>query len=209
MFTGIIEEIGTILRKNVNELEISASSSFLTIKDGESVSVNGVCLTVVQTKNNSFTVNVSYETLKRTTLSTLKIGDKVNLERALQLNQRLNGHLVLGHVDCIGKVEKIISEGVFSTWWFSFPEDFSKYLVPKGSISVDGISLTIVNIESNTFSVAVIPATIERTNLKYKKVGEKVNLEFDIIGKYVERILASYPLSKGLTKEFLSQHGFI
>ncbi|MCX8064564.1 MAG: riboflavin synthase [Candidatus Hydrogenedentes bacterium] len=209
MFTGIIEEVGTILSHRAHEIEISASKDFLNIKSGESVSVNGACLTVVQVKESSFLVNISPETIKKTTFSELSNGDKVNLERAIRIGDRLNGHIVLGHVDCVGKVEKIIHDGTFSTWWFSFPEEFSKYLVPKGSISIDGISLTIVDIEKNLFSVAIIPATFSNTNLKYKRVGQKVNLEVDIIGKYVDRILSSYAPSKGITKEFLSQYGFI
>ncbi len=209
MFTGIIEEVGTILKKSSSEMEISASGEFLDIKKGESVAVNGVCLTVTKILERSFLVNVSPETRRKTNLSELKEGDKVNLERALKINDRFNGHIVLGHVDCTGKVEKIIKEGDFSTWWFSFPTEFAKYLVPKGSIAVDGISLTIVSIERYQFSVAIIPTTFNNTTLKYKKVGDIVNLEADIIGKYVERLLSSYSSQKGVTMEFLSQHGFI
>ncbi len=209
MFTGIIEEVGTIERNSGFEMEISTSPEFLNFKLGESISVNGVCLTAIRITTRSFLVNLSPETRTRTTLSDLRPGDKVNLEKALRITDRLNGHIVLGHVDCIGKVDNIIREGEFSTWWFRFPIEFSKYLVPKGSISVDGISLTIVDTENDIFSVAIIPATLNKTNLKYKRVGDKVNLEVDIIGKYVERLLLPYSSQRGISKEFLSRYGFI
>jgi riboflavin synthase len=193
MFTGLVEDVGEVYRwkkrAGAGELTVRTGLPLREIKIGSSLAVNGTCLTVVKKVKSCLTVDVSPETLKRTTLQEIKPGDPVNLERPLRLTDRLGGHLVTGHVDGIGVTEKIEKKGEFT--FFSFRVNASNYrlLVAKGSVAVDGISLTVNECKRQRFSVAIIPFTLIHTNLHRRRVGDKVNIETDIIGKYVEQFL--------------------
>lgn len=193
MFTGIIEEIGKVKsiaqKGKARVLTIESKKLLSEIKIGDSVSVNGVCLTVFEKSNDSFKVEAVEETIKKTNLGDLKVGDFVNLELALKLGERLGGHIVQGHVDTTGVIKSI--KKLHNSWIFEikFPVEFRKYLIPTGSIAVDGISLTVADVNRDRFKVSIIPFTWENTNIKFKKVGDRVNLEFDFFGKYVENFL--------------------
>ena len=193
MFTGLIEDVGTI-----GDLRLQQKSAVLTVKTklpvrsmarGASVAVNGACLTVVKKGPKSFTVDVSPETLQRTSLETLTIGSMVNLERPMRLADRLGGHLVTGHVDGVGAIAAIERQGEFTIVTFDVPAPLGALLVPKGSVAVDGISLTVNVCRKQRFSVAIIPFTLRHTNLRARKVGDKVNIETDLIGKYVQSFM--------------------
>lgn len=191
MFTGIIEELGIVsnLEKDQENIHITVKSSMTKeLKIDQSVAHNGVCLTVVSSKNDQYTVTAIKETLEKTNLNSLKIGDSVNLERAMKLGDRLDGHIVQGHVDQTGICKNIREEN--GSWFFSFEYDDSlgNITIEKGSITIDGTSLTVVNSNKNGFDVAIIPYTYEHTNFKNYKKGTVVNLEFDVIGKYVSRL---------------------
>ena len=194
MFTGIIEEIGQIIsiddRKDFLELEIESSFSNELIL-GDSVAINGVCLTAVKVKKSSFTVNVVEETLNKTSLKDIQLKTFVNLERAVLVSSRLNGHIVQGHVESVAKIihKKETEEQTDLT--ICIDDEFLKYCIYKGSIALDGISLTIANINQNEVSVAVIPHTLNNTILKYKDEGDILNLETDVFAKYVESIIAN------------------
>jgi len=159
------------------------------IKIGDSIAINGVCLTVFERQTDRFKVEAVEETIKKTNLGDLKTGDLVNLELSLKLEERLGGHIVLGHVDTTGTIKSI--KKLKNSWIFEieFPEKFGRYIISEGSIAVDGISLTVAELDANRFKVSIIPFTWENTNLKFRKVGDRVNLEFDFFGKYVERFL--------------------
>jgi riboflavin synthase len=193
MFTGLIEEIGTItsLRptKESVELQVQCRDVLRGVSNGDSIAVDGICLTVTNYGKNSFSTFASAETLRRTNLVCKQVGHQVNLERPLTLDKRLGGHLVQGHVDGVGTVVGIQQEGDGQMWRFSVGEGLSKYLVSKGSITVDGISLTVVEAGADYFTVAVIPKTISATTFQFRRVGDIVNIEIDIIGKYVYRYL--------------------
>ncbi|ROL57459.1 riboflavin synthase [Bacteroidetes/Chlorobi group bacterium Naka2016] len=193
MFTGIIEEIGKVLNisriGNSVRLRIGVDKIIDGLKNGDSVSVNGACLTVVNLGRNFFEVDAVEETVSKTNLGRLNAGGFVNLERARMFNDRIDGHIVQGHIDTTGKIEKIVSAQVSKFFFISFPKEFKEFVVPKGSIAIDGISLTIVEVGESWFSVSIIPYTIENTTLKNRKVGDIVNLEFDILGKYVVNFL--------------------
>lgn len=195
MFTGIIEELGKInkISKKDNDLIINVKCSKVLedTKLGDSIAVNGVCLTAINIGSDFFEANVSYETVSKSSLSILKVGDVVNLERALTLNTRLGGHIVQGHVDGVGNILSIKKFGDSYKLIVSFPKDLENYIVKKGSISIDGISLTVADITNNSFEIAVIPHTFENTNLKHKKSSDIVNIETDIIGRYVEQMVKS------------------
>ena len=188
MFTGLVEELGVI--SSISQTDIWIESSIimddLVVKD--SISVNGACLTVVSIEENSFKVNVVPETLRRTDLGDLSVGDKVNLERSAQLGGRLGGHIVQGHVDGTAQITAYVEEG--SAWLIEFQisKKLSRYIVEKGFVCVDGASLTVVNCDENTFTIALIPYTRDNTVLGYKGVGSSVNIETDIIGKYIEKL---------------------
>ena len=188
MFTGLVEELGVI--SSISQTDIWIESSIvmddLGVKD--SISVNGACLTVVSIEKNLFTVNVVPETLRRTDLGDLSVGDKVNLERSAQLGGRLGGHIVQGHVDGTAQITAYVQEG--SAWLIEFEisKNLSKYIVEKGFVCVDGASLTVVNCDENTFTIALIPYTRDNTVLGTKGVGNSVNIETDIIGKYIEKL---------------------
>ena len=193
MFTGLIEDVGTI-----GDLRLQQKSAVLTVKTklpvrsmarGASVAVNGACLTVVKKGPKSFTVDVSPETLQRTSLETLTIGSMVNLERPMRLADRLGGHLVTGHVDGVGAIAAIERQGEFTIVTFDVPAPLGALLVPKGSVAVDGISLTVNVCRKQRFSVAIIPFTLRHTNLRAREVGDKVNIETDLIGKYVQSFM--------------------
>jgi riboflavin synthase len=215
MFTGIIEEIGTVrsLKKNARsfELEIGASSILSDLKMGDSISINGACHTVVKLTTNSFFVNVTPETRRVSTMGNLKINDQVNLEKPLTLNKRLGGHLVQGHVDTVGKIIAIQKQEGSRLFEVAFTEHYRKYVAPKGSICIDGISLTIAACKRNSLTVSIIPHTLTTTTMKDKKNFDSVNLEFDIIAKYVESLLASGKNRKeegSLDLNFFSLRGF-
>ena len=188
MFTGLVEELGVI--SSISQTDIWIESSIvmddLGVKD--SISVNGACLTVVSLEENLFKVNVVPETLRRTDLGDLSVGDKVNLERSAQLGGRLGGHIVQGHVDGTAQITAYVQEG--SAWLIEFQisKNLSRYIVEKGFVCVDGASLTVVNCDENTFTIALIPYTRDNTVLGYKGVGNSVNIETDIIGKYIEKL---------------------
>jgi len=212
MFTGIIEELGKIqsLEKRGDGAKIRISAKIVTkeTNEGDSIAVNGVCLTALEINENSFSADVSQETLNRSTLEGLKIGSVVNLERAVTPSTRLGGHIVQGHVDARGKFSGATQNGDFWTVRISYPKEIGQYLVYKGSISVEGISLTIANLTDDYFEIAVIPKTWQLTNLHALKNGDAVNLEADVIAKYVERILLYGKKQEGLTMEKLIELGY-
>lgn len=207
MFTGIIEEIGVITRRSGADLAILAKEIMSDLHLGDSVAIDGVCLTVAALNHDNFVVQVSPETFSRTTLRQLKVGHAVNLERAMRADARFGGHFVLGHVDGVGKVEDVKDQGDFALWRFRAPAEVARYLVPKGSIAVNGISLTIVDPERDTFGVAIIPATLSKTTLSGKHIGDPVNLEADVLGKHVYHYLKGGS-KEGITPEFLARCGF-
>lgn len=195
MFTGIIETLGTIqeIKKENTNLHISIHSAITdALKIDQSVAHNGVCLTVVAINENQYTVTAINETLEKTNLSDWKVGDLVNLERAMLLGARLDGHIVQGHVDQVGVCVSIEEANGSWIYTFQYDEKYNNITIEKGSITVNGVSLTVVNSKKNEFSVAIIPYTHEHTNFKTFEVNTKVNLEFDVIGKYVSRLYASY-----------------
>lgn len=194
MFTGIIEDLGLItnLKQEQSNLHISVKSNITQeLKIDQSVAHNGVCLTVISINDDEYTVTAIKETLDKTNIGSLKIGDKVNLERAMKLGDRLDGHIVQGHVDQIGKC--IAVEDKNGSWFFTFEYDASQgnITIEKGSITINGVSLTVVNSGTNTFSVAIIPYTLEHTNFHKISKGTVINLEFDVIGKYVSKLKGS------------------
>ena len=192
MFTGIIENTAVLIniQENDNNLDLSFTTDLLSeLKIDQSISHNGVCLTVVDISNESYVVNVIKETLRKSNLGTLKIGDFVNVERSTQINSRLDGHIVQGHVDQIGICQSIEEQG--GSYFMTFKYEPSENItVEKGSVCVNGISLTVVNSMPDSFSVAIIPYTWDNTNLKDVQVGGSVNLEFDILGKYVSKLIS-------------------
>jgi len=207
MFTGITEELGKVSLLQPNKLVVRARKVLEGTGIGDSVSVNGACLTVVEFGSDYFGVEVVPETMRRTNLGLLKVGDEVNLERPLALGGRLGGHLVQGHVDERGKVVSIRPEGDAANMHFQVPREVMRYVVVKGFIAIDGISLTVVEKDENSFTVSVIPHTRQNTTLGRRRVGDTVNLEVDIIAKYVEALTQSP--GKGVTAEFLQEHGFL
>ena len=214
MFTGIIEELGTIrsIRANAQGLDIiiSAEKIFDDLKVGDSVSVNGCCQTVTSLWNKEFTVQAVNETVKLTTFKNMKYDEKVNLERAATPNSRLGGHIVSGHVDGTGKVVSIEKIGNSTVFEFSAPENIMKYIIYKGSVAINGVSLTICELADKTFKVAVIPHTLRSTTFGNLEIGSEVNLEPDMIAKYVEKMLNQKNESpkSGITMEFLEENGF-
>jgi riboflavin synthase len=207
VFTGIIEEVGRVASARAGELVIAASDVIPGMERGASMAVNGVCLTVTDFDSSSFSVEVMPETLRRTNLGRLIAGDRVNLERALPLGGRLGGHLVQGHVDNIGRVLSITPEGEAIIIRFDAPPEVMDYLVEKGFIAVDGVSLTIVSKNTSSFQVSVVDYTLRHTNFGTRRVGDVVNLEVDIIAKYVKQFSQTY--RSGITIDFLQEHGFL
>lgn len=214
MFTGIIEELGTVSSTAAHgggtRLSISASLVTGGTSEGDSISVNGVCLTALNVRPNGFSADVSQETLDRSTLARLDVGSRVNLERAVTLSTRLGGHMVQGHVDGRGTFLEATESGGFWTVRIGFPAEMARYLVYKGSVAVEGISLTVAKLDGASFDIAVIPKTWELTNLPTLRPGDAVNLEADIIAKYVERMmLFDRSSDDGLTMETLTNAGFL
>ena len=207
MFTGIIEEVGAVSRRSGAELAILAKDVLDDLRLGDSIAVDGACMTVAALHGDSFVVQVSPESFSRTTLGRLRPGHAVNLERAMSARGRFGGHFMQGHVDGVGRIEDATPQGDFALWQFWAPDEVARYLVPKGSIAIDGISLTLVKPEGNSFAVAVIPETLSRTTLGTKGKGDPVNLEADLFGKHIYHYLKR-PENKGLTWDFLAQHGF-
>lgn len=215
MFTGIIEELGTVLElkrgSNSSQISIQADRVLEDVKLGDSIAINGVCLTVTGFDRHRFSADMMAETLARTNLGDLSSGHKVNLERASRLGDRMGGHLVQGHVDGIGRLAEEQVVDIARVLRIQAPSEVLKYTVAKGSIAIDGISLTLVAVFPDSFTVSIIPHTAAMTTLGFKKPGATVNLEADIIGRYVERLLKwkqnenGSPLSTG----FLAEHGFI
>jgi riboflavin synthase len=195
LFTGIIHHTGTIeaVERRANGARLVIRTTDATpFTRGESLAVNGVCLTVLPTSNGALATDVSDETLSLTTLGALGTGTRVNVERAMAVGDRLGGHIVQGHVDTRGTLQSVTSEGEFAVYRWSFPHEFRELVVSKGSIAVDGVSLTIVEPDDHTFGAALIPETLRRTNLGSARIGEPVNLEFDMIAKYVRTLVAPY-----------------
>ncbi len=195
MFTGIIHHSATI--QAFEKLSHGArlrlrSTDEEPYERGESVSVNGVCLTVLPEAGGSFVTDVSNETLAKTTLGSLGSDSRVNVERALAIGDRLGGHIVQGHIDTVGTLTSIASEGDFAVYRWTFPDEFIQLVVSKGSIAVDGVSLTIVDPDASSFGAALIPETLRRTNLGSARIGDRVNLEFDMLAKYVRNLVAPY-----------------
>ncbi len=213
MFTGLIEEVGRIRSfvraGSTGILVIEAKTIADSLKLGDSIAVNGVCLTARRLVTHGFQVDLSSETLNRSSLGDLKTGSLANLERPLLPTSRLGGHFVQGHVDGIGKVRSIQADKEFAVARFSLPSDIRGYVVQKGSIAVDGISLTVAEIDQDSFSVALIPHTLENTNLVSRKPGDSVNLECDVLAKYVESLLTwRQPVGEKLTAEYLKEQGY-
>lgn len=224
MFTGIVEEVGTIV-----SISKGAKSSKLTLQGkvifedmhiGDSIAVNGVCLTVTEKTANTFTVDVMAETLRRSSLGTLSKGSKVNMERAMAANGRFGGHIVSGHIDGTGTIESFVREDNAVWVTIAAPSKLLKYIIEKGSITIDGISLTVAYVDSQCFKVSLIPHTAANTTLLSKKAGDTVNLENDIVGKYIDKLLHfdvedeavtdyNTEASGGISMEFLSENGFV
>ncbi|WP_134700518.1 riboflavin synthase [Ammoniphilus sp. YIM 78166] len=213
MFTGIVEELGTILGvKRGGEwlvLTIGASAILKDVQLGDSIAVNGVCLTVTSFTSREFTVDVMPETFHKTSLADIKIGSQVNLERAMAAGGRFGGHFVSGHVDGTGTIASKTVYGNAVLIEIKASEQLLHYMVPKGSITIDGISLTIVDLSLDRFRVSVIPHTLEMTILKDKGIGATVNLECDMIGKYVEKFITARKPTSKLSASFLAEHGFM
>lgn len=218
MFTGIIEEIGRVkkIQRGTDSVRLTLEGETVLkdVKLGDSIAVNGICLTVVSFNERFFAVDVMAETLRKTNLEELKPGDRVNLERALQVGDRLGGHIVSGHIDGVGVITRRQREDIAIITEVKAPAEVMRYVVKKGSIAVDGISLTVVDCAEDSFQVSLIPHTAGLTTLGYKKHGERVNLEADIIGKYIDRLMGFREpgpegSSPGLTMELLARNGFI
>ena len=214
MFTGIIEDKGEILRIEYQgqekRLTITLPSYLTEVQLGDSININGVCLTLVQKREREIELDLSQETLQKTVLGELKKGDQVNLERALRLTDRLGGHIVTGHVDGIGVIIEKRGERDFLQLRIRIPESVSKYVVQKGSIAIDGISLTVNECKGEEIQMTLIPYTLEKTTLMGKKVGDRVNVETDILAKYVEKLMNPGGQKSGQVElSFLKEHGFI
>jgi riboflavin synthase len=215
MFTGIVEEMGRIRSlaggRSSAALTVEAARVLDGIRLGDSIAVNGACLTVTGFSVNSFTVDVMSETLRKTNLGRLQAGSLVNLERALALGDRLAGHLVAGHVDAAGIVLSLQAQGIATEMWVSVPGELEQYLIPQGSVALDGVSLTIADLKEGALMVGLIPHSRENTTLGGKKTGDLLNMEADLLGKYVSRLLqrANVQPKKGLTADWLVENGFM
>ncbi|MDW7668496.1 MAG: riboflavin synthase [Bacillota bacterium] len=218
MFTGLIEEVGEITsvtrRGNSAQITVKAPSILQNSKVGDSISTNGVCLTVTEKTSNTYTVDVMPETMNRSNFKNLKYGSKVNVERALKVGDRLDGHMVSGHVDGLGIIIDFREDD--NAVWITLKADKNllKYIVEKGSIAIDGTSLTVAYVDDQSFKVSIIPHTGEATTLLNKKIGDEVNLECDMVGKYIEKLLnfkkeETKNTNQGLNEEFLKNNGFI
>ncbi len=223
MFTGIIAAIGTIadIQPKGQDVRLLLNTAKLDLSDvniGDSIAVNGVCLTAVLVKNTGFWADVSRESLALTSLANITIGSEVNLEKALTLNTRLGGHLVSGHVDGLGEVIEQYDEGRSTRFWLKAPDSLAKYISSKGSICIDGVSLTVNEVDGAKFKLNIVPHTIQETVIKHYHIGSKVNLEVDVIARYLERLLLGDQAaqtsnktqqSSAITEAFLAENGFI
>ncbi|MBU2609252.1 MAG: riboflavin synthase [Chloroflexi bacterium] len=208
MFTGIVEEIGRVISTGTGSLVVAAEQVAQGMALGQSMAVNGVCLTVTRFDSSSFSVDVMPETLNRTNLGGLLPGDRVNLERPLALGGQVGGHLVQGHVDATGKLAAAVPDGEALIITFEAPPEVMRYVVDKGFIAIDGISLTVTARSDSSFQVSMVDFTRRHTNLGERKVGDQVNLEVDIIAKYVEQFTQTRRTS-GITVDYLQEHGFL
>ena len=215
MFTGLIEGTGKLVKSEPRgkdmRLSIEASFELEELQIGESIAVDGVCLTVVSWEGRTFTVDVSQETLSRTTIEQRRPGDEVNLERALRLGDRLGGHLVNGHVDSSARVFSRKKRGDSLVYEFEVDPELARYFIEKGSVAVNGVSLTVNRCDEKSFEVNIVPHTARVTTMGNLKVGDKVNIEVDVIGKYVEKFVRAMErnTSDGMDADFLAEHGFI
>lgn len=212
MFTGLIEDIGTIQRVtprgNYLDLTISSRGEFRSIEDGESIAVSGPCLTVTSHKNNEFIVSASQETVRLTTLKGLRTGSLVNLERAMRADSRFGGHMVMGHIDCTARIIRVKRVGLSLRLEVELPDDFKPLVVDKGSITLDGVSLTITAVGQDALMVNMIPETQKRTTLTDLRVGDLLNVEYDLIGKYLNRFREIDGGRKGITIASMRRMGF-
>jgi len=213
MFTGLIEDIGRVTlfnhRGEAGLLKVESALPAAEIGIGDSVAVNGVCLTVTEKGGRVVTFDVSPESIARTTIGKLRSGSRVNLERALKLGERLGGHIVSGHIDCCGQLTRSENRSGNHQLHFTLPVEQTRYLVEKGSVTIDGISLTVNTVSKEGFSVNVIPHTLTNTTLEQIRNGDEVNIETDIIGKYLERLLQPWKTGGGLSMKTLADNGFI
>ncbi len=216
MFTGIIEELGAVkkLDKANQSAKISISAELINqdLRVGDSVAVNGVCLTIIDFSHNHIVAEVMYETLDATAIGGLRVNEKVNLERALRPDSRMGGHIVTGHVDGTGKIASKKAEGIAWIFDIEFPRDLSRYIAKKGSVAIDGISLTVVSVEDNVLRLSLIPHSISMTTLGFKKEGDLVNIEIDVLARYIERLFQTKNKEEGkskLSESFLAEHGFM
>lgn len=211
MFTGIIEEIGEVKTiskfNNALKIKISAKKVLEDIKTGDSISTNGVCLTVTDFTNSDFVVDAVEETVKSTNLSNLKIKDKLNLERALTLSSRLGGHIVQGHIDSIGEIINIRKRDLSTIYEIKVSNSILDLIVTKGSITLNGVSLTVSKVNKNSFEISVIPETIKKTNIENLNIKDKVNLETDIIGRYIQKLIYKEN-ENNISLKFLVENGF-
>lgn len=215
MFTGIIQDLGeiTAIKTSGTDTTITVATKNLGLADaqvGDSIAVNGVCLTATTLDGDNYTADISHETLQKTTLKNLSVGQTVNLEKALTLSTPLGGHLVSGHVDGVGKLLKKVPDGNSSRYYFSAPKDLMPYIAPKGSITIQGISLTVNHVDDKIhgFDVAIIPHTEEKTNLGQLAMGDGVNIEIDLVARYINRFLVAGNVGEGLTLDKIMQSGF-
>lgn len=210
MFTGIIEEVGQLNSISNDSITIKCSKILEDINVGDSIAVNGICLTVTNYSSREFSADVSMETHKVTNFSDLQSGDLINLERAMPNNGRFGGHIVSGHIDCVAKVKSMNKLDKFYDLEIELPDSsYSKYFVKKGSITINGISLTIYDLTDKTVKIAIIPHTVEETNLKTLSKQDNVNIEFDILAKYVEKNLLLDDNKNNITQDFLIENGFV
>lgn len=211
MFTGIVEEVGVVRRVSDNGIDITAKLVLESTKIGDSIAVNGVCLTVTTLRAEGFTADVMPETLRRSNLGALRSGDYVNLERAMAADGRFGGHIVSGHIDGVGTIASLRKEGIATWVTISAQPEILRFIVEKGSVAIDGVSLTVAAVTDTDFSVSLIPHTGDATTLLHKRCGSQVNLENDIVGKYVERLMNTTvsPNSESrITLDFLQKNGF-
>lgn len=212
MFTGIVQSVGRVerLERRGSDARLHVDTAKLDLSDvqcGDSMAVSGVCLTVVTLERQGFSADVSNETLSLTTLDTHQSGDPVNLEKALRLADRLGGHLVSGHVDGVGKVVSVMPDGRSQRWTFEVPAHLARYIASKGSVCIDGVSLTVNEVSGNRFGVNLIPHTVDHTTFHVRGAGDAVNVEVDVVARYVERLLGSGDASR-IDEAFLKLHGF-
>ncbi|QTG89109.1 riboflavin synthase [Vibrio furnissii] len=217
MFTGIVEAVGTLtaITPKGEDITISVNAGKLDMSDvklGDSIATNGVCLTVVAFDSHSYSADLSLETLKKSGFADYKVGDKVNLEKAMLPTTRFGGHIVSGHVDGVGEIVERNQVGRAIEFWVAMPAELSKYVAEKGSMTVDGISLTVNELRKNAFKLTIVPHTTQETTIDHFQVGRKVNLEVDVLARYLERLLhggrEEQPAESRITMEFLQQNGF-